>query len=171
MFDINQYFENIAVEHVDLQYTKEHPAFFKEHSTNKILFNNSEFLSQMRYVKRNVLVSQFNNSGGWTGKNPGQMHSYTNGAIFIISKCKENEPIDNIRKRCMNIFNDIMARIAHDTENGAIPENIVFDKEIRSVPTGLIADKYYGIMFLMSIDIYEQCTTYKPEKWITSNKQ
>jgi hypothetical protein len=165
MFDINAYLKSLAESHADLLHTESHPAFFKEYSTNRILFDNSDFLNKLRYVKDNALVAQFNLEGGWDGPNQSQIHSFQSGAVFILSRLQPDEDAEAARDRCHRIFKDIKARIAFDIDSEIIPPTVSFDMNMRAHPVGMLADKFYGMMYLFSFDDYADCLEYNAGKW------
>jgi len=167
MFDINAYLKSLAESHSDLLHTEEAPSFFKESSTSRMLFNNSDFLNKLRYVKNNALVSQFNLEGGWDGPNQSQTHSFQTGSIFILSRLQPTDnDVESARNRCHKIFKDIKARMEFDTDSGTIPETVNFDFNIRSYPLGMLGDNFYGMMYMIAFDDYNDCVTHNPDVWM-----
>lgn len=165
MFDINVYLKILAQMHVELQDTEEKPAFFREFSTSKILFDNSDFLNKMRYAKETVMVSQFNGEGRISGPNEDSLADSNSGAIYILTRANKSN-MDEAQLKCKTILKDMVARIVHDKEQNLIPENVNFDLAGEFNNIGMIADSYYGVVLFLSYVDYSLCLQYNSDKWI-----
>ncbi len=164
--DINAYFELLATEHNKIYHTEDAPAFFKEFSTSRIIFDNSDFLAKMRYVKDTALIAQWNEDGGWDGPNHDKRYRYYTGAVILLQRVRDGD-ITGARSECNSIFEDIISRIEYDSEQGTIPQNVQFYlNETTAHAIGMIADKYYGIMYMMRYRDFASCTPYNPDTWI-----
>jgi len=162
MFDPNEYFKKIAIEHKDIAHTEDAPAFFREYSSIRILFDNSDFLDKMRYAKRFVLVSQFNKDGSITGKTADNKFRVYTGSIFLISRIID-KTIDKAFDDTNEVLEDIISRIEFDMDNENIPLTFrLNDIAIHNI--GEIADGYYGIMALLSY-FEPTCTEFNAAKW------
>jgi len=162
MFDPNEYFKQIAISHKDIAHTDEEPAYFREYSSIKILFDNSDFLDKMRYAKRFALVSQFNKDGNYTGKTADNKFRIYTGAIYLITRIID-KTIDEAFEATNSVLEDIIARMEYDMDN----ENIPFTFRLNEIAVhniGEIADGYYGLTAFMSY-LEPACTDYNPEKW------
>ena len=162
-FDPNAYFKQLAIEHVDIKHTEDKPAFFREYSTLKILFNNSDFLDKMKLAKRTGLVSQFNEDGSITGPNADNKIRVFTGAIYIITRIIEKDKgeafiFTNI------ILKDIIARMQKDLDENNIPITMKLnDIPIRSLDE--VADGYYGHMAMLAYTESAECYEYNADKW------
>lgn len=167
MFNANDYFKQLAIQHVELQHTEEEPAFFREYSSAKILLHYSDFLDNMRYNKRNVLISQFNYESNIGGQNSDSKIDIPTGSIYVIRKKQHeegNETGDEVLKATRQIIEDIVLRLQHDSEQGNFPVSIDMNN-IRIVSMGEIADGYWGhTAFIQWLESFE-CKGYDETKW------
>jgi len=165
MFDPNQYFKQIAESHKEIQHTELAPAFFREYSSSKVLFDNSEFLSKMRYVKRIGIVSQFNNDSNFFGPHADAHFKSISGAVYVIMKVIDKD-FQEVQNKTKEIINDIFCKLENDSEQGLISQEINIKLNDISFHTlGLIADNYYGaVMFINFFQPF--CQTYNPDKWL-----
>ncbi len=164
-FNPNDYFKQLAIEHIDIQHTEDKPAYFREYSTVRILFNNSDFLDKMKYMKRTGLVSQFNNDGGTSGGHDSKNRIFT-GAIYVITRII-NKSKDEAQAHCKQIMNDIFARMQHDMEGMTIPITTELNN-IKYHSLDEIADGFYGLAGLISYQESAECIVYDSSKWQSS---
>ena len=164
IFEPNEYFKQIAISHVDIAHTTDKPAYFREYSAIKILFNNSDFLDNMRYAKRFALVSQFNKEGNFAGINADNKYRNYSGAIYLISRVIDKS-IDQAFEDTNSVLEDIIAKMENDIDAEVIPMTFrLNDISVHSL--GQIADGYYGLVaFLNYSDFQGACKPYNSDKW------
>jgi hypothetical protein len=161
-FEPNDYFKKIAISHVDIAHTDDKPAYFREFSSVKILFNNSDFLDKMRYAKRFALVSQFNKDGNYSGPNSDSLFRNYTGAIYLISRIID-KTIDQAFTDTNRVLDDIIAKIGNDMDTEQIPFTFRLN-EISVHSLGEIADGYYGLVAFLSY-IEPSCNVFDAAKW------
>ena len=162
----NSYFKEIAEKHKEIAHTEDKPAFFREHSASKLLFDNSDFLNKMRYVKDIALVSQFNGDGYLTGPNDDQLYMKNTGAIYIIKKVFDGN-IGAARNKAKEILKQIIAKMRSDKEAEISKVSHFFEmNNIQIVSVGMIADKFYGLAAFMTY-AESECTEINPDVWLT----
>ena len=163
MFEPISFYKECAIHHKEILHTEEKPAFFREFSTAKILFDNSDFLVRMRKANETILVAEFNGDGAIISKNLDQKAREYYGAVFLLEKVKvtDYDGIEAARKKLIEIWEDIDALTISKIRKGEI---IAFDYRTKITSIGQIADSYYGISIFVS---YTQgyCPKYNPEKW------
>lgn len=162
IFNPNSYFKQLAIEHVDIKHTDEKPAYFREYSSMRILFNNSDFLDQMRYANRTALVSQFNGDGGISGKPDSKVQTYT-GSIYIITRIIDKDK-DEAFALTTKILQDIFARMQEDLDNMIIPITMSLN-DIKIISLDEIGDGYYGHTAMMAYKESAECIAYDSNKW------
>jgi len=165
-WDANEYFKTeIAEKHKDIAHTEEAPAFFREYSTSKILFDNSDFLSKLRYAKNIALISQFNGEGLLTGANDDSLFYKNTGVIYILKKVFDGN-IGAARDKTKEIFKQIIAKMRLDMnpEIRKVPHFFELNN-IQIVPVGMIADKYYGLAAFMTF-AEPECTEIDADVWL-----
>lgn len=165
--DVNDYFKQLAISHKDILHTEDAPAYFREYSSAKILFGNSDFLTKMRYTKNIALISQFNKDGSYSGTDDDRFRKNNIGTIYLIKKVKANE-VDDAFDSTYAVWQDIYTKMVKDEGDevfGAI--NFKF-RESYVHSLGMIADGFYGIAVFINYDDFQDgsCLIYDAEKWI-----
>jgi len=164
-FNPNEYFKSIAISHKEIQHTTENPAFFREFSSSKILFDNSDFLDKLRYAKQTALVSQFNGDSNTFGRSSDNLSKEYMGVVFIISKITDKN-IDAVILKTESIIEDIIAKIQYDSDNEILSPALSFKlTNIHASAVGIIANNYYGHAVFLNYTL-PNCVAYNQDKWL-----
>jgi len=134
MFDPIEFYRQCAIHHKDILHTDEKPAFFREFSSTKILFDNSDFIVRMRKAKKTILVAEFNGDSSIISKNIDAKKREFYGAIFLLQKIKVTDynAIETERKKLIKIWEDIDALTLHK-----IRENEIFIQDYSTKLTSI----------------------------------
>jgi len=161
--DLNSYFEQLAIEHNEIQHTSEKPAFFREYASARILLD-TNFHKNLRNCGNNILISQFNDDGNLPVPTNDFNRENPIGTLYIFSRILASE-IEDARLTAKGIRDDIYARLKRDMRS----QDDIFERgfqieQISPVTIGRVADNFYG----MSLNIsYSQKYTavYDESKW------
>jgi len=162
-FDPVSYFKTIAEKHKSILHNDAtNKAFFEEFSSTKILFDNADFLQQMRTASNTIMVVQFNGDINYAQGIDNNNRTFY-GAIFLLKKIKIND-FENIKKArtdLISIWDDIFAKIKNDISYASI---VIRSPDAQISAIGMIADNYFGIAINLS---YEQviCSFYNSDIW------
>jgi len=161
--DLNEYFQQLATEHTDIQHTAEKPAFFREYASSRILLD-TDFHNNLRNSGDNVLISQFNDDGILPAPMDDFMMEQPTGTLYILCRIKETGK-EAARLKAKEIRNDIYARIRREKRQGALLKDFNITS-ISPVTIGLVASNFYGVAINIS---YTQRfeASYDAEKWQT----
>ncbi len=163
MFNATEYFRQIATQNKAIAHNDEtNKAFFREFSSAKVLFDNSDFLAKMRDASDTVLVSQFNGEINYDQRIDSGNRTNV-GAIFLLKRVSATyyNAIEDARVALIAIWEDIYAKMKHDIETNVI---CMRSPDVQTNPVGMIGDSYYGISVFISYDEYVN-HRYDASKW------
>lgn len=166
LFDIVTYFKNIAISHVDLAHTDENPAFFREYSSARVVFETSDFFKDQASHGEKIMILQSNDDGGTTGPHADSNLMNRNFAVWLLTKVEHNNftEVDTAKAELQELFDDIYTKIRKDRNEETIPRQLN-KNNIQLNSIGPIGDSYYGKVAFFSITNEEYLVSYNPEKW------
>ena len=160
--DINNYFKNIAISHIDILHTEENKSFFREYSSATIILD-STFHNNLRYAGNNVLISQFNDDSQLPTPASDFNRNSESGSLYVLSRIIDKDT-EAARLKAKELRDDILAKIKQDVRNNnGFEPHFVFDN-ISSHTIGRIADNFFAIIINFSFS-NKFANTYNSEKW------
>jgi len=154
MFDFHNYFKQIAVSHKQIAHTPEKPAFFREFSASKVMFNLSDFFTHQAEHARNILIYQSNDEGNLAGVNADTTFRTKIITLYLLRKVEYNnhEHIELANAELETIFDDIFSKMKRDRNNDLIPLTTKLNSfTVNSL--GMIADSYFGLVINLRVDM------------------
>jgi hypothetical protein len=161
--ELNDYFKTLAEEHVDILHSDadDNKGYFRSYASATILLDN-EFHKNLRWVKQNCLISQFNDDGQIPVPSDDFPRQQPNGTLYILSRIIDGNA-ESARLKAIEIRNDIYARLSFDSRNGLIEKNFQVSA-IQSTSIGRVADNFYGLAVFINYN-NKFSVPYNVAKW------